>query len=133
MTARQLLSILRLSQALARLRMSNTVSHGDVDEAMRLTHSSKSSLLDDDFNPNLSREDVVSSIYTIMRDFAASRGVSTVDYNNIEMMVLKKGFSAAQLQHTLQVSYYYSGHSGLYCWSRIRPAQIQAQVRGLIV
>jgi len=36
MTARQLLSILRLSQALARLRLSNTISHEDVDEALRL-------------------------------------------------------------------------------------------------
>jgi DNA replication licensing factor MCM7 len=36
MTARQLLSILRLSQALARLRLSDTVSHEDVDEAIRL-------------------------------------------------------------------------------------------------
>ena len=36
MTARQLLSILRLSQALARLRLSATISHEDVDEALRL-------------------------------------------------------------------------------------------------
>jgi hypothetical protein len=39
MTARQLLSILRLSQALARLRFSETVSHEDVDEAIRLVSS----------------------------------------------------------------------------------------------
>jgi len=36
MTARQLLSILRLSQALARLRLSSSISHEDVDEALRL-------------------------------------------------------------------------------------------------
>lgn len=36
MTARQLLSILRLSQALARLRLSRTVANQDVDEAIRL-------------------------------------------------------------------------------------------------
>ena len=43
-TARTLLSILRLSQALARLRMSEEVSREDVDEAMRLMHMSKISL-----------------------------------------------------------------------------------------
>lgn len=36
MTARQLLSILRLSQALARLRLSKKVENTDVDEAIRL-------------------------------------------------------------------------------------------------
>jgi DNA replication licensing factor MCM7 len=47
MTARQLLSILRLSQALSRLRFSDFVATEDVDEAIRITHSSKSSLLDE--------------------------------------------------------------------------------------
>jgi len=36
MTARQLLSILRLSQALARLRLADVVTNQDVDEAIRL-------------------------------------------------------------------------------------------------
>jgi DNA replication licensing factor MCM7 len=36
MTPRQLLSILRLSQALARLRFSDVVAQEDVDEAIRL-------------------------------------------------------------------------------------------------
>ena len=36
MTARQLLSILRLSQGLARLRLSRTVANQDIDEAIRL-------------------------------------------------------------------------------------------------
>ena len=46
MTARQLLSILRLSQALARLRFSDYVAREDVDEAIRLTHMSRASLDD---------------------------------------------------------------------------------------
>merc|ERR1711924_444148 len=40
MTARQLLSILRLGQALARLRFSDFVTREDVDEAIRLTYTS---------------------------------------------------------------------------------------------
>ena len=47
-SARTLLGILRLSQACARLRMSNQVEIGDVDEALRLMEVSKSSLLQDD-------------------------------------------------------------------------------------
>ncbi len=46
-TARTLLGILRLSTALARLRFDDEVSQADIDEAMRLMHASKSSLLDD--------------------------------------------------------------------------------------
>jgi DNA replication licensing factor MCM7 len=41
MTARQLLSILRLSQALARVRLADAITEEDVDEAIRLTASSK--------------------------------------------------------------------------------------------
>lgn len=44
MTARQLLSILRLSQALARLRFSDSVTHEDVDEAIRLVRSHRTLL-----------------------------------------------------------------------------------------
>lgn len=40
-TARQLFSVLRLAQALARLRFDDTVSQSDFDEATRLCHASK--------------------------------------------------------------------------------------------
>ena len=102
MTARQLLSILRLSQGLARLALRNTISHEDVDEAMRLTHASKSSLADDDQYNRTAQEDVVSAIYTIMRDFAAQRGTNIVEFNHIELMILKKGFSNQQLRNCLE-------------------------------
>ena len=44
--ARSLLSIIRLASALARLRFSQTIEIGDVDEALRLVDVSKSSLMD---------------------------------------------------------------------------------------
>lgn len=100
MTARQLLSILRLSQGLARLRMADLVTHEDVDEAIRLIHASKASLLDD--GPTGPREDVVSAVYTVMRDYVAAHNTHTVSYAQVEAMVIKKGFTAAQLQTTLQ-------------------------------
>ena len=46
MTARALLSILRRSQALARLHFSEVVRNDDVEEAIRITHMSKASLMD---------------------------------------------------------------------------------------
>ena len=105
MTARQLLSILRLSQALARLRFSDFVAREDVDEAIRLTHMSKSSLEDDDNrnNPNgKRREDVVSRIYHIIKDYATSSQSNSVEMRLAEAMVLRKGFTAQQLQSCLE-------------------------------
>jgi DNA replication licensing factor MCM7 len=56
-TARQLLSILRLCQALARLRFRTQVTSDDVDEAKRLMHMSKASLIDDQ-HASFAAEDV---------------------------------------------------------------------------
>ena len=100
MTARQLLSILRLSQALARLRLAEMVSNQDVDEAIRLTHASKSSLLD--VASKSPAVDVSSSIFDILRDHAAQQNSNEVSYGQLEAMVLMKGFSAVQLSTCLQ-------------------------------
>ena len=45
-TPRTLLAIIRLSQALARIRLSNEVNQEDVDEALRLMEMSQASVLD---------------------------------------------------------------------------------------
>jgi len=45
MTARQLLSVLRLAQAHARLEFRDRLQESDVREAVRLVHASKSSVL----------------------------------------------------------------------------------------
>jgi DNA replication licensing factor MCM7 len=109
MTARQLLSILRLSQALARLRFSDYVAREDVDEAIRLTHMSKSSLLDEDNDPRgdsskrkWGGEDVTSRIYNIIKDYAAASRSDEVEVKLAEAMVLRKGFTQQQLQHCLE-------------------------------
>jgi DNA replication licensing factor MCM7 len=106
MTARQLLSILRLSQALARLRFSDFVASEDVDEAIRLTHMSKATLLDqgqNDGNNNSNRgEDVVSRVFNIIRDYASITGSSEVELKLCEAMVLRKGFTVQQLQTCLE-------------------------------
>lgn len=105
MTARQLLSILRLSQALARLRFSDFVAREDVDEAIRLTHMSKASLEDGDDNGTSKKrgrgEDVTSRIFNIIRDYATVSNSKQVELNMCEAMVLRKGFTAQQLQTCL--------------------------------
>jgi DNA replication licensing factor MCM7 len=108
MTARQLLSILRLSQALARLRFSDFVAREDVDEAIRLTHMSKASLLDqpgsDAFGNGIRRvgEDVVSRIFNILRDYAVIAKSRRLEVRMCEAMVLRKGFTAEQLRRCLK-------------------------------
>ncbi len=108
MTARQLLSILRLSQALARLRFSDFVAREDVDEAIRLTHMSKASLLDqptsDAAGNGVRRigEDVVSRIFNILRDYAVISKSRRLEVRMCEAMVLRKGFTAEQLRRCLK-------------------------------
>ncbi|GKY97673.1 hypothetical protein MPSEU_000725600 [Mayamaea pseudoterrestris] len=104
MTARQLLSILRLSQALARLRFSDFVAREDVDEAIRLTHMSKASLEDNDDDNGRRRrgEDVMSRVFHIIRDFATVSGSNELEISLCEAMVLRKGFTSQQLQACLE-------------------------------
>ena len=118
MTARQLLSILRLSQALGRLRFSDYVAREDVDEAIRLTHMSKASLADELHDApqggggqrGSSRsggrgargEDVTSRIFQVLKDYATVSRTNRVELKLCEAMVLRKGFTAQQLQTCLE-------------------------------
>lgn len=73
-SARTLLGVLRLSQALARLRFSDSVEIADVDEALRLMEVSKASLFDEDELANGRENDNtdMSKIYRIIKDMANS-------------------------------------------------------------
>lgn len=105
MTARQLLSILRLGQALARLRFSDYIAREDIDEAIRLTHMSKASLTEDTIGTSgttIRREDVMSRVFNIMRDYATTSNASYVEMRLAEAMVIRKGFTAQQLQACLE-------------------------------
>ncbi len=104
MTARQLLSILRLGQALARLRFSDFVAREDVDEAIRLTHMSKASLSEEagEGGKFVRREDVMSRIFNIIRDYSATSNNKTVELKLAEAMVIRKGFTVQQLQSCLE-------------------------------
>ena len=99
-TPRTLLAILRMSQALARLRFAESVELGDVDEALRLIAVSKSSLYE-----NASRDTDTTStskIYKIVRDMANGDGttssfISRWSLRSVRDRVLAKGFTDEQI------------------------------------
>ncbi|KAL5996375.1 Mcm2-7 hexameric complex component [Asimina triloba] len=99
-TVRTLLSILRISIALARLRFSETVAQSDVDEALRLMQMSKFSLYSDDRQK--SGLDAISDIYSIIRDEAARTARMDVRYAHALNWISRKGYSEAQLKECLE-------------------------------
>ncbi|OAY69136.1 DNA replication licensing factor MCM7 [Ananas comosus] len=99
-TVRTLLSILRISIALARLRFSETVAQSDVDEALRLMQMSKFSLYSDD--RQRSGLDAISDIYSILRDEAARTNSMDVSYAHALNWISRKGYSEAQLKECLE-------------------------------
>jgi DNA replication licensing factor MCM7 len=74
-SARTLLGVLRLSQALARLRFAPAVEEGDVDEALRLMEKSKESLEDDrDDGEREIDQSTATKIYRTIKDMATTLG-----------------------------------------------------------
>ncbi|PGH27874.1 hypothetical protein AJ80_00424 [Polytolypa hystricis UAMH7299] len=102
---RTLLGILRLSQALARLQFAEQVVTQDVDEALRLTEVSKSSLYLDsqggDYSP-------VSKIYSLIGGMRESGAAAVGDGDEGELSmrrvrerVIAKGFTDDQLSQAI--------------------------------
>jgi DNA replication licensing factor MCM7 len=104
---RTLLGVLRLSQALARLRFSNTVVQEDVDEALRLIDASKQSLYAD--QGNYRRDATPSSrIYNMVRALAEAHTCDVDDgesgelsMRKVQERVIAKGFTIDQFQKAI--------------------------------
>ncbi|TBU65453.1 MCM-domain-containing protein [Dichomitus squalens] len=69
-SARTLLGVLRLSQALARLRFADAVMQADVNEALRLMEVSKKSLAEDDEEGRDHDRSDVSKIFRLIKEMA---------------------------------------------------------------
>lgn len=104
---RTLLGILRLSQALARLRFSDQVVSEDVDEALRLVEVSKASL----YNDSRGQGDQSNStkIYNLIRGMRDSGAAAVGDGSRGEMSIRKiservvaKGFTQDQLEQVIE-------------------------------
>lgn len=111
-SARSLLSIIRLASALARLRFSNQVVMGDVDEAIRLSDVSKASLLNSTNGKKvyvplftiLMSSDPLSAIYeTILNMSKSGDGQFEMElkYGDILDKVKAKGFSEEALNQCI--------------------------------
>ncbi|KAK9828231.1 hypothetical protein WJX74_004646 [Apatococcus lobatus] len=96
-TARTLLSILRLAQALARLAFREVVDQGDVIEALRLMECSKLSLHEE--GDERQTQDTMSAIYSKIRD-ALLRSPSGLSWTDIRQHT--SSFEVGQVRDTLE-------------------------------
>ena len=97
-TPRTLLAILRFSQALARLRFSDSICQGDVVEAVRLMNSATESLDD----RQEARKDPTSAIFELIREFAAQAQANMVRCADVLPTVLSKGFTKPAFDECLR-------------------------------
>ncbi len=106
---RTLLGVLRLSQALARLRFSNAVVQEDVDEALRLIDASKQSLYAEG-DGGYRRDTTPSSrIFNLIRALAAagscldeSSESGELSVRKVQERVIAKGFTVDQFQKAVE-------------------------------
>ena len=106
---RTLLGVLRLSQALARLRFSDEVVSEDVDEALRLIEVSKASLYNDSRGARGADQTIASRIYDLIRGMKESgaAAVGTGSRGELSMarvreLAIAKGFTNEQLENTVR-------------------------------
>ena len=93
-SARTLLAILRLSTALARLRLSNVVERDDVNEAVRLMEMSKESLKPRHEGHGMQRAKSASDqIFSVIREMAPADGPRVVNYQEALEKCARKGFN----------------------------------------
>lgn len=97
-TARSLLGILRLSQAMARIHFRDHVTKEDVEEAQRLLMVSNTMETDDVRGQT---QDYISAIYDILTDHAKSRQQREIDRKNVLPKLSRAGFNEDQLEECL--------------------------------
>jgi DNA replication licensing factor MCM7 len=102
-TPRTLLGILRMSQALARLRFSHEVEVADVEEALRLTTVCRNSLME---QPNIHEDlTITTQIYHIIRAVATDDDgnvANSLSIRELRERVLARGFTDDQLRECLE-------------------------------
>lgn len=98
-SARNLLAVLRLSTALARLRLSNTVEKDDISEAIRLVEMSKDSINHTEVMKTRP-QNPVDRIYALIKDLAGDD--STVKVSEILERCTNKGFKPDQVNECIE-------------------------------
>jgi len=100
-SARMLLSILRLSTALARLRCGDLVSKDDIDEALRLMESSRL-LLKDHENVPTRQINPIDQVFAIVRDMVPSSDSKIVRYGEAKERCIAKGLKPDTFDDALE-------------------------------
>ncbi|XP_064455547.1 DNA replication licensing factor mcm7-like [Ornithodoros turicata] len=101
MSPRTLLAILRLSTALARLRLADVVDKDDVNEAMRLMEMSRDSLVHHN-EPSGRIQTVTDKIFALIRDMAAESGGKTVKMSEAVERCTSRGFRPGQVEEAIE-------------------------------
>lgn len=89
-TPRTLLGVIRLAQALAKIRFSGEVSQEDIDEALNLMEESQRSIIDtkeDNTNIKTLKKDTTSKIYDIMKELCNRQNDKTINIKDLENKV----------------------------------------------
>lgn len=98
--ARTLLAVLRCATSLARIRFDAEVVQGDVEEALRLMHSSKTTLIDSRTAPSRAVEPV-NDIYNILRAMISESGSDRISYADAERRAELKGYTPESFEECL--------------------------------
>lgn len=99
-SARNLLGVLRLATALARLRLSDAVEKDDVKEANRLIEASKHSVNYSEMSGGLPKPNQIKSkMYALIRDLASADNVIKVA--DIMDRCASKGYTPAQVNEVI--------------------------------
>ncbi|XP_015795208.1 DNA replication licensing factor mcm7-B [Tetranychus urticae] len=103
-SARSLLAIIRLSSALARLRLSDTVEKSDIEEAIHLIIASKETLsADKDGNLDITRSSHgPDKIYRLIRGIFEERQLNEITYEDAIDKCRSRGFSMDEIEEVLQ-------------------------------
>ncbi|CAG0882520.1 unnamed protein product [Cyprideis torosa] len=98
-SARTLLAVLRLSTALARLRLGDAVEKEDIVEAMRLMEASKSSVIADTQDRLTGRiQSVTDRVYNVIREMSSGGATKTMKLADVMERCATKGFTPTQVE-----------------------------------
>jgi len=113
-TPRTLMSLLRLAQAVAKLRFDTSVSRSDVDAALSLMRASQASI-----EPELARrqrEDPVSRCYRRLRDFAVANRRAELSWADVQGAVALERLSSEVVEQCVRE------YEAIAVWSVVRDA-----------
>eukprot|EP00467_Chlorarachnion_reptans_P025418 CAMPEP_0114538230 /NCGR_PEP_ID=MMETSP0109-20121206/30021_1 /TAXON_ID=29199 /ORGANISM="Chlorarachnion reptans, Strain CCCM449" /LENGTH=733 /DNA_ID=CAMNT_0001722213 /DNA_START=132 /DNA_END=2333 /DNA_ORIENTATION=- len=100
-TPRSLLSLLRFSQALARLRLAKQVSRADVEEAIRLQEISRAAAQKEDDDDKGDDNSSISKIYRLINAYITKDNKTSAKYDDVQHHVSMKGYTESDFEACL--------------------------------